>query len=291
MTTAKDLSRRTLEDIRDGRHREAYALFFVGVALTVLGLIGIVDQPVLLSAILLAISFLVFHTAPGGVDRKPPLDQVLRSRQDYGAFSKLLPATQDLRIYGPTAVNVLTNSADIRRFVLSRGGMVRVIVQDGDPVALSQSAIQLDDNLDLFSTLESSMAALAKLASSPGFSYRMLPVNPGFSLVIVNALSSDGYVIFESHGFRDENIADRMHIVISRHDSPHWFHYWVERFDAMWDAARSPADSSSLAPRRPGRRSRWPQDLRATQASARRPGWASCVDADPSPARITPATG
>lgn len=242
MTTLRDLSSQTLKDIREGRHREAYALFFVGVTLTVLGLIGIVDEPVLLSAILLAISFLVFHTAAEGGDRKPGLDQVLRSRQDYGAFSRLLPNAQDLRVYGPTAVNVLTNSADIRRFVLSRGGTVKVIVQDSDPAALVKSAIQLDDNLDLRSTLDSSMATLAKLASSPGFSYRMLPVNPGFSLVIVNAVSSDGYVIFESHGFRDENIADRMHIVISRHDSPHWFHYWVERFDAMWEAARSPAD-------------------------------------------------
>src|SRR5437660_1125680 len=84
MTTLRDLSRRTLKDIREGRHREAYALFFVGVTLTVLGLIGIVDDSVLLSTILLAISFLVFHTAAEGTARKPALDQVLRDRQDYG---------------------------------------------------------------------------------------------------------------------------------------------------------------------------------------------------------------
>lgn len=244
MTTLKELSKRTIEDIQRGRHREAYALFLVGVALVVLGLIGVVGVPVMLSAILLALSFLVFHTAAEASAQKPTLDHVLCSRQDFGAFSKLLLGVRDLRIYGPTGVNVLVNSADIRRFILDAGGTVKVIVQDEDPVGLAQTAIQLDDNLDLRRTLQSSLAILERLAAAPGFSYRKLPVNPGFSLVIVNAGDSGGYVIFESQGFKDENIADRMHIVISRHDSPHWFSYWVARFDAMWDAAKPAAPAA-----------------------------------------------
>lgn len=241
----RDAARRALADVRNGRHREAYALFLVGVTLVVLGLAGLADGPVLLSAILLALSFLVFHTAAEASDRPAPLDHVLRTRQDFGAFSKLLPGTQDLRIYGPTAVNVLVNSADIKRFVLGLGGTVRVIVQDDAPAALALSAIQLDDNLDLGRTLHSSLAILERLSASPGFSFRVLPANPGFSLVIVNATSPGGYVIFESQGFKDENIADRMHIVISRKESPHWFNYWVERFEAMWANALPSASTPS----------------------------------------------
>jgi hypothetical protein len=245
MASLTDTSRRAVEDLRHGRHREAYALFLVGMTLVVLGLAGAADTPVLLSAILLALSFLVFHTAAEASDRQPPLDHVLRSRQDFGAFSKLLPGTQDLRIYGPTAVNVLVNSADIKRFVLGPGGTVRVIVQDDAPGALALTAIQLDDNLDLSRTLQSSLATLDKLSASPGFSYRKLPANPGFSLVIVNAARPAGYMIFESHGFKDENIADRMHIVIRRQESPHWFAYWVARFEAMWETATPPSDVAS----------------------------------------------
>jgi hypothetical protein len=241
MARLSDASKRALADIQQGRHREAYALFLVGATLVVLGLVGVADIPVLLSAILLALSFLVFHTAAEASDRRPPLDQVLRSRQDFSAFSKMLSGTRDLRIYGPTAVNVLVNSADIRRFVLETGGTVRVIVQDDVPAALAQTAMQLDDNMDLVSNLRSSIAILDKLAASPGFSYRKLPANPGFSLVIVNAASPAGYVIFESQGFKDENIADRMHIVIARYDSPHWFTYWVARFEAMWETAKPTA--------------------------------------------------
>jgi hypothetical protein len=238
MATVRELARHTLDDVRTGQHREAYALFLVGVAMVVLGLVGVADVSILLSAILLALSFLVFHTAVEASNESPALDQVLHSRQDLGAFSKLLQEARDLRIYGPTAVNVLVNSADIKRFVLAPGGTVRVIVSDDDPVTLAHTAIQLDDNLDLERTLHSTLAILDKLAASPGFSYRKLPVNPGFSLVIVNAADSAGYLIFEPHGFMDENIADRMHIRISRHESPHWFSYWAARFDAMWEAAK-----------------------------------------------------
>lgn len=240
VSTLRDVSKRTLDDIQHGRHREAYALFLVGIVLVVLGLVGVADVAVMLSTILLALSFLVFHTAAEASDQKPALDQVLRSRQDFGAFSKLLPGVRDLRIYGPTGVNVLVNSADIRRFVLDSGGTVKVVIQDDNPRSLAQAAMQLDDNLDLQRTLQSSLAILDRLATVPGFSYRKLPLNPGFSLIIVNAADSGGYVIFESHGFKDENIADRMHIVITRYESPRWFSYWVARFDAMWETANPP---------------------------------------------------
>jgi hypothetical protein len=217
----------------------------IGAVLAVLGLIGVADVTVLLSAILLALSFLVFHTAAEASGQPLELDEVLRSREDFGPFSKLLLGTRDLRIYGPTAVNVLVNSADIRRFVLNTGGTVKVIVQDRDRSALALVAAQLDDNLDLESTLSSSLAILNKLAREPGFAYRRLSAITGFSLVIVNAADPDGYVIFESHGFKDDNITDRMHIVIRKRESPRWFLYWLSRFDAMWEAAKPPASQIS----------------------------------------------
>ena len=115
MATFKDLSRRTIEDLRSGRHREAYALFLIGVTLAVLGLVGVADITVLLSAILLALSFLVFHTATEASGQRLDLDEVLRSREDYGPFSKLLQGVHDLRIYGPTAVNVAIQPESVSR--------------------------------------------------------------------------------------------------------------------------------------------------------------------------------
>lgn len=232
--------RRALKDIREGRHWEAYGLFLVGVVLVVLGLVGIVPSNIMTSMILAALSFLVFETAREVTDHKPSLDEILAGREKFAAFSQILPGVRDLRIYGPTAVSLLVNAGDIRRFVLDTGGKVRVLVQSDSPQALSQSAIQLDDNVDLAHTLRSSLATLAKLSIEPGFDYGQLPINPGFSLVIVNADAPNGYVIFESHGFRDDNITDRMHITITKTDSPRWFDYWVKRFEVMWEVAKNP---------------------------------------------------
>src|SRR5260370_2566761 len=240
MAALKEVSGRIMDDVRHGRQREAFALFLVGVALVILGLAGVASDTVLRSAILLALSFLVLDTASAASGDRPALDEVLRVRENFGAFSKLLPGVRDLRIYGPTAVNVLVHSADIRRFVLSAGGTVRVIVQDEDPSPLAHAANHLDDILDLARRLHSSFGIMDRLAAEPGFSYRKLGVNPGFSLLIVNPGDANGYVIVESHGFKDENIADRMHIEIRRKESRRWFSYWVARFDAMWESAKPP---------------------------------------------------
>ena len=247
MANLKTLAKHTLQDIQHGRHREAYALFTVGIVLVVLGLIGIVRGQILLSAILLALTFLVFHTSMEASHGKPALDEILQTRSSFEPFSKILPGVRDLRIYGPTAVNILVSAGDIRRFILDTGGKVRVIVHDERRDTLTQTAVQLDDNLDLLRTLQGSIATLDKLAREPGFEYRKLSFNPGFSLLIVNADAPDGYTIFESHGFKDENIADRMHITIRHRDSPYWFAYWIRRFEEMWSAARAPSTTDSSA--------------------------------------------
>jgi hypothetical protein len=129
--------------------------------------------------------------------------------------------------------------------MLKPGGKVRVIVQDSNPEALRLTAMQLDDNLDLERTLHSSVAVLERMRSEPGFSYRNLPLNPGFSLTIFNANDSKGYLIFESHGFKSE-YADRMHIVTTKAESPKWFSYWVENFESMWQAAGPPPDAAGV---------------------------------------------
>lgn len=243
MAAITGLSARVISDIHHGRHREAYALFLVGVVLVALGFADVLSIRALISAILLALSFLVFHTSAEASLPEPSLDQVLSNRETYGSFSKLLPGVRDLRFYGPTAVTIMVNAADIRRLVLKPGGNVRVIVQDDSPESVRLTAMQLDDSLDLERTLHSSLAVLQKMSADPAFSYRSLALNPGFSLTIFNANDSKGYLIFESQGFKSE-YADRMHIVISKAASPQWFSYWVETFEVMWQDAKPPPDAA-----------------------------------------------
>ena len=94
MTNLKTSALRTLQDIRRGRHREAYALFVVGLVLVVLGLVGVVNGKILLSAILLALTFLVFHTSMETSHQKLSLGEILQTRDSFGPFSKILPGCE-----------------------------------------------------------------------------------------------------------------------------------------------------------------------------------------------------
>ncbi|MEV6839617.1 hypothetical protein AB0N17_34835 [Streptomyces sp. NPDC051133] len=226
-------------DVRQQHNVEAYTAFLVGLVVTALSLADAVALHYQLAALLLGVNVLVFTSRRSAADSGPALDRVLCGREVFQPFGALLPGVEDLRIYGPTAAHVLLNNADIRKLVLAKGGSVRCVVLAQDPAAISGAALQLDDSVDLASTLAGSAEILRRLArEQPGFEFRRLAVNPGFSLLIVNAHRPNGYAIVELHGFQDDNIADRMHIRISRYESPRWMDYWVERYDALWKAAR-----------------------------------------------------
>jgi hypothetical protein len=195
---------------------------------------------VLLSSVLLAVTFLVFQTTVEKDHRAGMVEQVVKGREAYGAFSAILPDGGEVWIYGPTAVNVLVNAPAIKTKVLARGGRVRVIVQDPDSEAVRFTKIQLDDTLDFGHTLTSSIATLRKMRGWGNCEYRLLSFNPGFSLVVVNPTQPDGFLLLELHGFANDTITERMHVRISRAESLRWFDYWTSRFEGMWDLSRVP---------------------------------------------------
>jgi hypothetical protein len=236
---------RVWAELRAGRHLEAYAIFALGLVLTILGLVGVADDRYLLSA-LLAVTFLVFRSAHAPAGRGSwRLDEVLRNRESFTPLSQMIRAATELWVYGPTALNVVNHAADIRQHVLARGGNVRVIVQDPASSSVGDVRAQLDDNVDFDHTLRGSLATLAKLRGSGGLEYRLLGFSPGFSLVVVDAHKPSGFLILECHGFKDDNISERMHVRISRLESLHWFDYWTARFRAMWDAAHEPEPTTT----------------------------------------------
>jgi len=104
--------------------------------------------------------------------------------------------------------------------------------------------MQLDDNIDFRQALASSIATLNRLTQTArgAVEYRLLGLNPGFSIMIVNPSTHDAYLVLETHGFQDESIADRMHVVISKRESSRWFSYWQARFEAIWNAASEPTE-------------------------------------------------
>jgi len=243
--------RRLLDDLRSVQNVEAYAISALAAGVTIFTIIG-APKPELVGTVTLAcLAFLVFSTAGQRATRHTAgIAEALRDRDSYGTFEQLLEGATELWMYAPSGVNVLRRHAgDIKRW-LAAGGKARVVLHD--PAAATHSlATQLDNNSNFGTDLSASLDSLDKLATSGRLEYKLLPLNPGFSLLVVNPRQRSGRLIVEFHGFQDESISDRMHVEIRRPESTHWFEYWAGRFEAIWAVARSPHgghDAEDIAP-------------------------------------------
>lgn len=232
---ARALLRRGVDDLRHGRNLDMYATFLVSVGIAVLGIFDVVHIRFVLTAMLAALAFLVLHVQP--LPTAPGLDDILRDRGSFTPFPVLLDKARDVRIYGPTAVHVILHAAEHRRLLLNRGGRLRIMIQGQDPAQLAWTAEQLDKSLDFAHSHAMSLGELRRLAGAPGFEYRLMPGNPGFSIVVVDPDTPHGYLIVETHGFGDAGVHDRMHVRITKAASPRWFAYWLGCYEAMWNTA------------------------------------------------------
>jgi len=233
--------RRIFADILAGKNVEAYVVSVIAVALAVAGVMdNAIPDDWKLAAILAALALLVFNTTR--TDKQiVDLDAVLQDRQSFGAFQDVIKGKRVLWIYGPSAINVLRDSAHIKREILDRGGEVRIIIQDIQSEAgMYILAQQIDQTMDLKNSMTMSLDLLKRMKGWGKVELRVLPYSPGFSLVVVDPDARDGRVIVEFFGYRNELITERMHIDITRQQSQHWFEYWAAQFQKMWDEGSPP---------------------------------------------------
>jgi hypothetical protein len=249
----RDTLRRMGHDIKHRRNLDAYAVAALAVVFAVLSIVGdnVADGP-RWAALLAGVGLLVYRvTVP---DALGGADDVLNDRATFEAvpLQVRLRAAREVWIFAPSAVNLLAphNCDTLRTTVLNDlNGVVRVVVLDPASESAVQLAIRhLDDSLDqplqMFrSSLEATIQQLRRLTRRPlkgTFEYRLLDYNPGFSLVAFDPGARNGVVIVEFHGFHNELTSSRMHIEISRTDTEHWYAYWLDQFDDIWQAARRP---------------------------------------------------
>jgi hypothetical protein len=231
--------RQVLGDIRNRRHLEAYCLFLIVLVLTIVNLFGELPNQVVYSAILASLALLIYSSVQASSQPWPSIDAFLLNRERMQPLPELLAGATEFWMYAPTAINTIPRFAgDIKTDILESGGRVKIVVMDPASPHLSTLEDQISrSGADASAALSASLSVLTKMRSWGSIEYRLLDFNPGFNLVVVDPKSKSGRVLIEFHGFRDDNVSDRMHIIIHRSDSLHWFDYWVQRFEAIWEAA------------------------------------------------------
>jgi hypothetical protein len=227
----------------------------VAVALAVLSLIGdVVPEGLRWSVVLASLGLLVYRLTL--VDSEVDVEAVLRSRLAYEevTFPSRLRGARTVWIFGPSAVNLLSGTAanELHRTVLSRAdGLLRVLVLDpGATDAVALASRQLDDGLDhpakpLAAGLADTLDLLTTIETwrkQGDFEYRLAPLNPGFSILAIDPKEKQGVIIVEFHGCHNESTESRMHIELGRRSSEHWYEYWIDQFEALWEMSRRQHD-------------------------------------------------
>lgn len=235
------------EDILAFRNIEAYVTVLVALLVIILSLVqDEVPLDIQMAVLLAGVALLVLKSVTQQ-RREIDLDDVLQDRQDFRPLREFIRGGRTLWVYGASAVNVVRSADDIKSEILDRGGELRVLVQDPSQAAsLAILQQQLDKIHDLpadIQQVQDTLGRLARFSNQSKIEYRLLPYSPGFSMIVVDPDGRDGRLVIEFYGYSNAQIKERMHIEIRRDNSQHWFDYWKNQFEVMWDSARPPAAS------------------------------------------------
>lgn len=258
MKVLVDGLKRIASDLRHRRNVEAYVVTAAALVFAALSVVGdLVSDDLRWTATLAALGLLVYRLAdPVEV---VDVDRVLQSRVAFGdvSFGSRIRNAREVWMYGPSMVNLLTAATtdDLRRTVLARpDGVLRIAVLDpGETAAVALATRQLDETADfqmeaMPDALGRTVARLEQIASwatHGQLERRFVPFNPGFSLIAIDPHTKDGVVIVEVHGIHNESDVDRMHVELDRRASEHWYDYWIDQFEHLWDIARPPVDGQA----------------------------------------------
>jgi hypothetical protein len=243
MNTILRFVRRVIDDLTNLRNVDAYVVGFIGIALILIDVLGSVELDAYLSVMTAALVVLLFRTTTP-VRKEIDLDNVLLDRQSYTPLRDFVQGAHTVWVYGPSAVNVLRESATFKREVIDRGGEVRVLLQDpGESANMEILRQQLDPNNNLDHDIQGSLFTLEKMRAWGKVEYRLLPYNPGFSLLVIDPDGKDGRLVVEFFGYHNNLIDDRMHILIERRTSQYWFEYWAKQYQIMWDASHTAGEA------------------------------------------------
>lgn len=240
-------------DIGGLRNVESHVVAAIALTFTVLSLLGdAVTDDLRWAVVTAGIGLLVHRSA--APEHAPPAHRPLADRRAFEEvpLHRRLREAREVWVFAPSGANVLSSAHcdALRRYVLSRAhGAVRVVVLD--PAAAESVACAahwLSESLDFSSRrFAQSLAdvigrleAMARWSHSGEFGYRLLPHNPGFSLVAIDPGARGGTLIVEFHGVHNESSSVRMHLTLTRSDSAHWYAYWLDQFEHIWRSASDP---------------------------------------------------
>lgn len=245
-------------DILNLKNIDRYLVASLAIIFAIVGLFGdIVSSNIEITIILAALGVLVFNLTIPDETPTQGLDDFLNDRHDLPKLSETLANVQEVWIYSPSAANIFRgdNLGVIKEHILKNpDGHLRILIQDPTEENavdilkkhLDEGVVELH-NQSMPNEISETLRILKSIHNgkrSGKLSYGLMSYGLGFSILIFNPNESDGFLILEVHGFRNEDTRSRMHIRIDRSESERWYSYWKNQMTDMWKSAKIEQDES-----------------------------------------------
>jgi hypothetical protein len=263
--------RRAWSDLAAGSNVEIYATTLVSLVLALLSVFDVVAPPVVAAATLATLALLALSTLGSRhqvQDLRRSIDTLTAAVNN--AIPDDLPVHRFLAVKAPDLHDELRGADDIRlvgvtlgRTVrdlarsierrLRAGATVRVVVIDPDgPAPLDAIERTLGvTSPDLYRPrIKSTIEMLDNLAAESGgtgqIEVRLLPFVPAFGMYLIDPDEPDGrtYVEIYQHRSREPNPCFQL----KAERDGHWYKFFANQFDVLWDSARPAPDPASGLP-------------------------------------------
>lgn len=243
------LLRRIKSDLTEGENLDAYVAILLGATLTVLGVLGQVNQQWLSNFVLLTLTFLVVMSLKNRyvlqdaekllrASSNPEASDVLKDRAEYEPLDDRLLGAQDVIVIGRHLLGFVGFNRDVIRKFAKRGCAWKFIVMD-PALEMPEHAVSAD--------IERSILTLQQIGNEyPGkivirTNHRIIPC----AVFAVDLDKPRGLIQIQPHPlFMDSEL--REHYDLRASTSSRWYAHYREQIELLWaDSAPFPGGPGS----------------------------------------------
>lgn len=237
---------------------DLYVTVTLAVVIATLGLIGIVDQAVISSAILATLSLVSYSLIKNrhqdeeirlkflDINSRDKLSEIFFS-QEFNPYNlrESVAQAKEVIFLGLTFTQTVQALSSPFEQVLNQNHKIRFLLIEGNSSASKMAAFR--NNLrrtpgKVDKLVEDTLIRLAEVASSVpelqnNLEVRVIDYLPSWTLISINPYEIDGYMWVRLTTFRVPN-DKRPGFELKRKSDNKWFPFFLEQFEAIWQEAK-----------------------------------------------------
>jgi hypothetical protein len=244
------------QDVRSGQNIDSYITIFIAVVIAILGITGIADEKIILSAVLATLAMVStgllvnrqenkrLSDAIANIENLDYLsDRFLLQQYDRDELHKRLRTSRQIFFWGITFTRTIPLLRDDIEYGIENGLQIRILLMKPSSSSVDMAAFRSNNSNvdDLNTDLRSNLSRLLNLASknvSGKVEVRYVNYLPPYTITCCDPQLINGHMFVRLSSFRVPNQIRPTFELTSANDK-YWFNFFVEQFESVWREAES----------------------------------------------------